>query len=542
MTRSAWYMTAMAAAIAGLGCACGPDPVPGCDPARMICVTDGGMGDAEVGDSGPPPDAPDGGMVSRACGTPGRTGGVCRAMACLDGLECFAEFTAGGAPEGATVRNTFGIGQAESADPENETFNAVTPPVPADDVPLTFATNSLCSEQCDTTAETDTCAECASCSGSIGNDVLGIGPWVFIQTADRAFGIDTGLCRGNCTFDPEGRGMGCPEGYTCDAFTNVCLEACQTDANCNAALVITEDGEYGSWIVPDGGRTCNMTTGRCDWAGPTPEAQVGDVCERPTDCGTDVGVCLRGTCGETQCNNPALAPDTMSDFTCDGGRGICLGTGGNNGAVCIEGCNTAMDCNPGNACIPITMAAGPFTGYCFAICDTVDSAALTGEADLLFGCRTEEQCDMPDPDTDDGDPTTVEDFDPDGVCRPTCDPAMADSCEAGQLCEVVEGSTPAYGFCRTLGDFCFPAGTESCFGGQVCDNILGASTFGRCVDPCTDTATDCTAPATCVDATGPEDLRGLCAEPCTSPTTCGTGRTCRIPAGTTAGFCVEMPT
>src|SRR5690606_20794108 len=69
----------------------------------------------------------------------------------------------------------------------------------------------------------------------------------------------------------------------------------------------------------------------------------------------------------------------------------------------------------------------------------------------------------------------------DGTCRPTCNPADADSCEDDEVCEAVEGTS--YGFCRLLSSFCFEQG--DCAGGQVCDNAIGSSTFGRCVDACT---------------------------------------------------------
>lgn len=541
MTKSAWYVTFLAVAVTA-GCTGCEDEPPGC---VGICLDaageDGGMPPGDAGSDADREEIPTG------CGVAGRMGGLCRRSACLDGLTCITEFMSGTAQ--LNIRNTFAINQATPEDPADPTtFVTVTTPVPADDIPITYANGSLCTRQCDTGAATDSCGTCAKCSGQIGGDILGIGPFVFIDPAMRTYGTNTGICRPHCTFDPEGRGMGCPEGYTCDGFTNLCLEACRNDAQCNGTLVITEDGEYGTWVVPDGGRTCNMTTGRCDWTGPTPEARVGDVCEGPTDCGTDLGFCLRGgTCAEVQCNRMDLAPDTTMDGVCDGGNGICLGTGGNMGALCIDGCNTADDCNPGNACIPLLDASGApqtigsFSGYCLGICDTVDSGTLTGEPDTLFGCRADEQCDMPDPDVDDGDPATEEDYDPDGTCRASCNPAATPSdCEADEICEAVSGTT--YGFCRTLSTFCFQPGAEDCYDGQICNNVVGASTFGRCVAPCA-TAADCTVgtATTCVDDTGPEDLRGLCVETCTSPTTCGAGRTCRIPAGMTMGYCVEMP-
>lgn len=529
MRRSAWFVILGAAVMVGaVGC--------GDDDGTVIDFDGGPGGDSGPGDGGMvPPDAPDGGPV--VCGSIGRVGGACRVGACLDSLTCLEEIRISGAQ--LTARNAFEIGQAEPEDPtaENpETFVAVETPDPADDIPVTFANGSLCTEQCDSAADTDMCGSCARCSTQLGNDVIGVPVFAFFPAADRAYGTDTGICRSICEFDVDGRG-GCPDGYTCDAFTNLCLESCRNDAQCNGTLVITEEGEYGTWIVPDGGRTCNATTGRCDWTQAETET-VGVACDRPTDCAEDVGVCLRGgTCAETQC---FTASDTdATTGICDGGTGVCLPAGGADGSVCVQGCASSDDCNPGNACNPLIGADGPitvgtFTGYCIGFCDTVDSSTATF-TDRLANCGTHdgvvEQCDMPE--------ATADDMDPDGTCRPTCDPdGTPTGCEADELCEAVTGTD--YGFCRLLNSFCFEQG--DCFGGQVCDNPTGVSTFGRCVDPCDPAAdpADCTAPDVCV-ASG--TLTGLCATPCTaatSTTACGTGRICQVPAGMTDGFCVEM--
>ncbi|MDQ3032313.1 MAG: hypothetical protein M3Y87_07860 [Myxococcota bacterium] len=528
MTRSAWLMTVLATAIVGVGC--GPDaPADPC-PVGMICPDGGPPTDAQT----PEVDAQmrDADIPPMGCGIPGRLGGICRRDACLDG-ECIQEILPMGSP---LTGRAFGWVQAQAddnADPSS--WTEIVPADPALDVPVAFASGSLCTEQCNTTVSPDMttgedmCGSCAKCSGQLGQDSLGLPVFIFFAEAERQFAGDTGLCRAHCDFAAETNG-GCPDGYSCDGFTNLCLEGCRSDTQCNASLVVTEGGSYGTWVNPLNGETCNTTTDRCDWTGPA-TAQVGTACERQAECATDVGFCLRGgTCAETQCNNPAFDPSSSMGI-CDDGRGVCLGVGGNMGALCIEGCNTAEECNPGNACVPLGMTIGTFSGYCFGLCDTVDSGAATGMADQLFGCRADEQCDMAEPDADD--------MDPDGTCRPSCDPlAVPSTCETDEICEAVTGAT--YGFCRPQGNPCFDS--TGCSAGQICDNVVGAPQFGTCVDPCVLAATDCTAPATiCVDATGPMDLQGLCVQSCTSPTTCGEGRVCRIPAGMTEGYCVEMP-
>lgn len=517
MRKSAWYMTFLSAAALAATVGCGDSGVEPCDPASgLICPPeDGGVTDADVPtDTGSMADRPDTGTST--CGDVGRTGGLCRMGSCFMGLTCFEEFTDMGAQ--LTYRAAFNIDQAVE-DPANPgTFLPVETPVPANDVPLTFTSDTLCSEPCNTSLPpaSDTCGACASCSDQVGND-LGFGVLPFLQDAQRLFGTDTGLCRPHCVFDAEGRGRGCPAGYSCDPFSNLCFEACVTDANCQSAIIITEEGELGTVQFPDSGRTCNMTTGRCDWTGDE-TAQVGDACESATDCLSDIGICLNGgTCGETQC---ATASDTMSDFSCDGGRGICLGTTG-NGSVCVEGCNTAADCNPGNACQALggTQMPGGFSGYCLPGCNATTA------------CRAEERCDIPEGETA-------------GSCEAPCDPAATVSeCETNEVCEAVAGSTPAYGFCRPVDGICFDS--TACFNGQICNNETGASSYGRCVDPCT-ADTDCTVgdATTCVTDTA-NPLAGLCVETCTAAADCNpagvTTRTCRVPVGSTDGYCVEAP-
>ncbi|UJR79842.1 hypothetical protein [Sandaracinus amylolyticus] len=525
MRRSAWFVLLGAVAIAGsVGCGGDDD-----DIVIDAAFGDGGVGDGSVGsDSGSDGGAP-------ACGTTGRVGGLCRAGACMEGLDCVMEFRD---RSGAQLSSaTFSIPQADPEDATNETFAERATAVPADYIPLTFATGSLCTEQCDLSAATDSCGSCARCNEGIGYNPLaaiGVGLGSFFETLQ--FGDATGLCRGTCTFDPETNG-GCPAGYTCDAFTNLCLEACRNDAQCNGTIVIAESGNIATWIVPDGGQTCNATTGRCEWTNAATET-VGTTCDSTSDCTADIGVCLSGgTCAETQCNTEGAGTDPET-FACDNGRGICIGTpDSNNGAICIQGCTTSDQCNPGSACIPLGETRGDFSGYCLGICDPNS----TGASDPAIVCGNDEQCDLP--------AATAEEPDPTGRCRATCDPAAAETgCEAGEFCEAVAGTTPAYGFCRALDSFCFAnsrtgdTGADQCYEGQVCTGLLVQTDAGRCIDACT-TGSCTTAGEVCVeDDTNPLD--GLCAVACTmlnQATTCGADRVCRVATGATDGFCVRRP-
>ncbi len=460
------------------------------------------------------------------CGGPGQVGGNCARGMCTSGLQCMSF------PDGLTARENLYIPQAVANDPRNpRSFTPILDPIRDDDIPLVFATGSLCTGQCNVSAPVDMCGSCAKCFNRMGSDPLGLFVGIYIPREEHRFASDdVGICRAHCTFDPFGPGD-CPGGHTCDPATNLCVESCISDSQCQSALVITEDGNHGTWRIPSAEAFCNSTTGRCDWDAP-PNAHVGDACGDMSDCTEGMGACLRGgTCGEFQCNRPSLAPDS-SDGVCDGNRGVCLGTGANDSAICIQGCNTSNDCLPGNSCNRLIdedgtpRTAGSFSGFCFGTCDTVNSGMINGLPDQLSDCRSGEACDMP---------PEVAGTDPNGTCRPTCNPSGPNPCRSGETCVGVSGRS--YGFCRKLDDFCVRDGAQDCYAGRICDNATGTSTLGRCVTPCTSSA-QCTT-GVCVTTAG-HRLRGLCAEPCTSAS-CGTGRVCEFTAGTSSGYCVGDP-
>ncbi len=521
MTRSAWYLTFIAALALAATVGCGND---GNSCEGVLCI-DASGDDASMGtpDAGPGNDS---GTAATTCGSPGRMGGLCTRGTCANSsIECVDPF--GGRM--LTYREGFNWPQADADDPENPSSFTTKTPVPADDIPVVFAPGGFCTAQCDTSAETDSCGSCAKCTQTLGADPFGIPVGAFIFPAEeRQFEFEVlGLCRAHCEFDPEGRGT-CPEGYSCDPFSNLCLESCVSDTQCQSVRIITEDGNSGTWRAPGTGVTCNVTTGRCDWEAPA-NARVGDECDSISDCPADTGRCLRGgTCAQTQCT---------AEQTCEGDRGVCLPAGANNATICLAGCTTADDCHPGNACVPLETSTGQphmigtHRGYCLGICDN------------LIQCGHEEQCDIPDPTDDEPEPS--------GTCRSSCDPTAADSCEEGQAC--VQVKDQSYGFCRSLNDFCFNPGATDCYVDQICNNITGAQLLGRCVDPCTSDE-DCTTGAATTCVTDSEhQLAGLCVETCSATSAdggassdagvggCGAGRFCDIATGETSGYCIEVP-
>lgn len=496
--------------------ACDPDP---CD--TMICI-DANGNDTGGGDAGPPGDGgmrdtPDAPVTPLTCGDNGQVGGHCRAPdnACTAGYPCRDEFVGDGMP---SVRTIFNIEQGE---PDGTTgyFREVTTPDPANDIPIHIATGGFCSAECDGRVGPPTmagapdldCSDCSSCSATVG--VLGLFGTTSIIASDGVFGENVGLCRADCVFDPATNG-GCPTGYTCSAGENVCIEGCTSDNECQFNLELTRVGLAVSTIDATRG-TCGAATHRCEWTRPT-EGHVGDMCESSSDCTEDVGICLRGgTCGELQCNR---ATDTAMDgsFGCDleGGtrNGICLGYGGNNGAICIQGCNSVNDCNPGNACLPLGASAGRFTGYCLGICDIElndpdGTGPLTMADDELWPCQGTQRCDV--------DPASLEEPDPQGTCSDFC---MDDTmCDAGleERCDMVDGAT--YGFCRVPDQVCTAAG--GCSLDQVCDLVRFEGNLGLCVDACTDD-TDCDAGDECQTA------NGWCRTPCDSGNPCDAEFSC----------------
>jgi hypothetical protein len=219
-----------------------------------------------------------------------------------------------------------------------------------------------------------------------------------------------------------------------------------------------------------------------------------------------------------------MGSDTeMGTFNCDleGGRrnGICLGNGDNFGAICVQGCNTANDCNPGNACLPLGMTAGLYSGYCLGICDITMSDPM----DEIWNCRSGEACDM--------NPVTATNPDPTGTCRVPC--TMDSQCDMGlgEVCEP-ESAPGAIRFCRVPDQVC---GTDAldadCYLGQACDLLAYEGNLGLCVDRCT-VDSECSA-ITAGDVC--DEPRGLCRTPCTTAAPCTTmGETCL------AGFCEQL--
>ena len=478
--RLVFHSIMAALLIGGVATGCDDGPVDTGDGSIFL---DGDM-DPDTGVD--PVDAGDGGMMMMGCTTPptpGREGATClRGTSCVTGLTCFEELTTNAMTGAPITLGVFGIPQGDP-DPANEGEYIVSGG--DSPVPVWFGPGGQCSNAC-ATGMGDMCGECATCSTTLGGGdaiaSLGISVRSFVDGLSDA---SPGICRANCTFDPETNG-GCPMGYTCDVGENVCVEACQDDSQCNVEFGLARSGApigIVAHVPADGPFTCSSTTGRCEWTPPA-DAAFGSECESNDDCPGDIGVCLiGGRCATYQCNLPD-ATGMAARFPCPEGA-ICVGVGGNDGAFCLDMCRTPDDCFAGQACSPQTGLPDDNTGLCFGICEN------DGE------CRSDERCRIggfANPDI--------------GTCQPYCDPAgsdpMATACAADEVCVEPDGSTT--GFCRPLNQLC----TEDadCNGNQACE-VLSNDFYGRCIDGCT-LDTDCDVIA---------------------------GESCRIQMGSTTGIC-----
>ena len=452
------------------------------------------------------------------CDDPGRSGYPCGEHdVCVDGLTCRTSEP--------RWLNDYGIRVGEPDPDAPGFFRAAAVPRAEEAVPLSLFSGSVCSAPCDVrleamerlrTEEFDTCGPCAACVARSGYpDALPT--WELLREEERVFGEHTGVCRANCVFNPATRGR-CAAGTTCDPATLVCIEACVSDVQCQVSLEPTRSGGRVSVLDPSRG-TCNLVTGRCVSGGGS--MSVGRLCEHRADCSLINGVCLEGgTCGEVGCGEE----DRTGDFLCDGARGVCLYSAPDRATVCVQGCQTAAQCNPGNTCVPTYYEAdgspglidGRFTGVCRPTCDEVpsdpDGDGPLGEADdRLVVCGVGERCaqaadDAARPDRD-------------GRCRPVCTgDAMCPGVAAGERCEIPAGSTD--GFCAYDGQRCSAMALDAdCHFGQRCDLLDAPGPEGRCVDGCASDV-DCGGGRTCATD------RGVCRRACDSG--CGEDERCEL--------------
>ena len=474
------------------------------------------------------PDAGNDASAATACNPAGRVGAHCLAGACSVGAMCL-QF----AP--TTTQVAFGLPQGRD-DVAHPGYSAVEmPAVASESAPFNAAEGTLCSQQCDTSAMTDTCGVCTTCANIVTQEPL-LAAFGGVRTlfgTTATFGASTGLCRLDCAWDPATRGAGCPDSqFTCDAFSGTCVEACTSDTECNTTYGATYDGRLVTALVTTHPQHCNLAIGRCEPSA-TATVPVGAACTSSDACTPGSGVCLNGgMCAQFGC-----VPGPTGASVC-GGSGVCLGTNQSSMAVglCLKGCISRGDCAPGNVCRQLGLSIGPYTGYCIGVCN-LDSE-----------CAPSETC----TDTTDATGAVVA-----GRCVPRCTAAglvgaASGGCTAQEFCRA-DHAGATYGSCVALDPFCgaantldLPAASTDCATGYVCDETLAtphtpigavaAETFGdgHCTRSCA--ASPCTGGLSCVPSGA---LAGLCRLPCTAASpTCPTDQTCN----TTLGYCTEVRT
>lgn len=511
-----------------LGGVCTPCGGPGetcCDPfgeARCdtgtcnagVCPACGGLGDPCCGTSCNAGLACTGGSCTMpACSiADGVVGGHCgTGSVCSGGAACAVDGS------GRSIDASLGgIRQGIPVDPAHPLFAAVaTSPISANDPPFHAFRGSMCAVECDLDAATDACGTCASCSSLLTQSPI----VAAFGGAELAFPTprytNDGVCRIACDYSPTTRGS-CPPQTTCDAFGEVCVESCTTDAECNLTYDATFSGELVSVIPTGASLRCDTTLGRCVPRTSRPAAHVGEACASSADCAPGTGYCLVGNrCSQLGCDS--------SSASCDGGRGVCLRIGESQ-TLCIQGCGAVADCGGGNVCSPLSTSVGGFTGICLGVC--ADDTE----------CAPSETCSNA------------------GRCVPRCNvpngigPA-AGCLDAGSFCRP-DHAGASYGFCTELEAFCgaldatnVPAANASCATGYVCDELLatgGGPAYGthdvfgdgHCTRACT-TNGDCTGGTTCVTS-GP--YAGLCRrQGCSAAVACPSGQVCDTPRA----VCVE---
>lgn len=490
MNKRLGFIVIASALAFGVGC-----DDDGSEDAGPIIVLDDG-GDSGPGDAGPGEDA--GPLI---CNSVGRSGGLCReGTQCLTGLTCVQELSIMGMP--ITLGNAFGI-QDGMLDPM-----AVLPEyIPTGDstVPLNMVPGGLCSEGCSTEAMTDTCGECSFCNEDIGGSGSFGAVGITIRTFNANWMVvgagEDGICRARCDYQP-GTAGGCPDGYTCDRFTNTCLESCVSDSQCN--LSWGNSRQEGLVAIQAEGTpfTCNTTNGQCEWTAP-PTAAFGAECDSSADCAAGTGLCYFGRCSETNCVNSTN--DGMGPGTCPADGVGCFGSGGNNASFCLPLCNTADDCDSVYACSPLMtpimdQMGTTWPGVCVGPCEGNTECQASRRCDNTFQRFANEDL---------------------GICNEFCDPmgmglmdAVTCDTTLGEVCEQVEGEN--YGFCVPQNQLC--GSNEPCNAGQRCRQVSNDG-LGRCEASCAVNA-DCNVAMgeECVIVdTDPDDMftedRGVCIAP-----------------------------
>ncbi|MCZ7685706.1 MAG: hypothetical protein M5U28_45765 [Sandaracinaceae bacterium] len=298
-----------------LGAAAGGSCVDRLEACRSACASttaDGGIDtDARaLEDAGPGADAgggdsgSDGAVDTCDTSTPGvGLGSACSAGMCGEPWEC----------------------QAEMAAVEIPTTTPTGEPGPA--LIATIYPDGLCSTTCLLDDPGEVCGECGRCDG------IRLGRIFLITGVDPA-GNALGVCRASCLPSRTDNG-GCREGYTCDVNNGTCVEACESDMQCQFG---SGDGGQIVFIGAESGARCDPATARCTVSGDD-GARPGDACTRDTDCEDD-GFCITGD--EWPGGYCSRAGCLFDGFECAEGAACDVRSFGSV-SVCLDGCRVGAE-------------------------------------------------------------------------------------------------------------------------------------------------------------------------------------------------------
>ncbi|MBI2372448.1 MAG: PPC domain-containing protein [Deltaproteobacteria bacterium] len=328
---------------------------------------------------------------------------------------------------------------------------------------------------------------------------------------------EAGGCAPGCA--QNGSAIACNGDQKCNATTGRCEEdvpSCTTDASCSVPAAVCEASRCVPGCAEVGGiscaqnQSCNATTGRCENLPPP-------ACSADSECGPPARICESSACspgcgqpGAAACGTgkscnmstgrcePVPPPPCTTDAQCGAPASVC------NSGACVPGCGRAgaaactngQSCNastgrcevPTPACTTDAQCGAPArictAGACVPGCGRPGAAACTGGT----ACNSANgHCeDLPPPCTQDAQcapPATICQA---GACVPGC--GAGGACGADQTCEV------STGHCIDLGPVC-ASDLECASPSTVCELALG-----RCVAGCS--ATGCNAPEVCDPATG----------------------------------------
>ena len=315
-----------------------------------------------------------------------------------------------------------------------------------------------------------------------GSDQCGSGSFCL---SERRWGFPGGACGAfGCDLASN---TGCPDDGQCleGGRGTICLDGCAVDEDCRAEYECVDSlANPGRMtcqpaFVPENlGTVCSAGRGDC----------TGGLCLSESETGWPDSYCVAVGC------DPEAAVSECP------GDGVCIAAG-DEGGICVDGCETVADCRAGYAC------------------RNADSEDPTSATACMPGCEDSSVCGNDEFVCNPGTGRCTEPFVEANLGQPCAGP---EDCVGGRcLDEPTTGwpaGTCAFGGCRLSG-----TGPEAtCPTGSRCvDDAAGNPELGVCV-------TDCAGAGTCRPGYGCTDEACI---PACGTDDCGAGRMCNMTNG-----------